>query len=149
MHDCSHRIVPEDVAGVATERRARGRLVGSRDGPAPAVVAAAEAASTASCCWRSRLLAAGTQVDLTWVLQVKLRLLHQRCRTCCKSRGFDCPTHVKSTWVPAAKRRERQQQQATGAAEPSKRHRDAATGAQLSSTTARTTSSGAYFTEKL
>ncbi|KAL7261844.1 hypothetical protein ACSBR1_000275 [Camellia fascicularis] len=34
-----------------------------------------------------------------------------RCRTCCKSRGFQCQTHVKSTWVPAAKRRERQQQQ--------------------------------------
>ncbi|KAJ8446345.1 hypothetical protein Cgig2_005876 [Carnegiea gigantea] len=27
-----------------------------------------------------------------------------------QSRGFDCPTHVKSTWVPASKRRERQQQ---------------------------------------
>ncbi|KAA8531936.1 hypothetical protein F0562_006347 [Nyssa sinensis] len=36
---------------------------------------------------------------------------HMRCRTCCKSRGFQCQTHVKSTWVPAAKRRERQQQQ--------------------------------------
>ncbi|KAL5199855.1 hypothetical protein ABZP36_021058 [Zizania latifolia] len=35
---------------------------------------------------------------------------HLRCRTCCRSRGFSCPTHVKSTWVPAAKRRERQQQ---------------------------------------
>ncbi|KQK17519.1 protein SHI RELATED SEQUENCE 1 [Brachypodium distachyon] len=35
---------------------------------------------------------------------------HQRCRTCCRSRGFSCPTHVKSTWVPASKRRERQQQ---------------------------------------
>ena len=35
---------------------------------------------------------------------------HMRCRTCCRSRGFSCPTHVKSTWVPAAKRRERQQQ---------------------------------------
>ncbi|XP_039014997.1 protein LATERAL ROOT PRIMORDIUM 1-like [Hibiscus syriacus] len=33
---------------------------------------------------------------------------HRRCRTCCKSRGFDCLTHVKSTWVPAARRRERQ-----------------------------------------
>lgn len=35
---------------------------------------------------------------------------HQRCRTCCRSRGFNCSTHVKSTWVPASKRRERQQQ---------------------------------------
>lgn len=30
------------------------------------------------------------------------------CRTCCKGRGYDCATHVKSTWVPAARRRERQ-----------------------------------------
>ncbi|KAL5849899.1 hypothetical protein ACOSQ4_007912 [Xanthoceras sorbifolium] len=35
---------------------------------------------------------------------------HMRCRTCCKSQGFDCPTHVKSTWVPASKRCEQQQQ---------------------------------------
>ncbi|GLU18891.1 hypothetical protein SLE2022_351680 [Rubroshorea leprosula] len=40
--------------------------------------------------------------------QAKKDCSHRRCRTCCKSRGFDCPTHVKSTWVPAAKRRERQ-----------------------------------------
>ncbi|XP_057975828.1 protein SHI RELATED SEQUENCE 1-like [Malania oleifera] len=42
--------------------------------------------------------------------QAKKDCAHMRCRTCCKSRGFQCPTHVKSTWVPAAKRRERQQQ---------------------------------------
>ncbi|KAK4434562.1 protein SHI RELATED SEQUENCE 5 [Sesamum alatum] len=43
--------------------------------------------------------------------QAKKDCVHMRCRTCCKSRGFPCPTHVKSTWVPAAKRREKQQQQ--------------------------------------
>lgn len=43
--------------------------------------------------------------------QAKKDCPHMRCRTCCKSRGYDCHTHVKSTWVPAAKRRERQQQQ--------------------------------------
>lgn len=42
--------------------------------------------------------------------QAKKDCSHLRCRTCCKSRGFQCTTHVKSTWVPAAKRRERQQQ---------------------------------------
>jgi LRP1 type putative zinc finger protein len=73
--------------------------------------------------------------------QAKKDCVHMRCRTCCKTRGFDCPTHVKSTWVPAAKRRERQQQ----VTEPSKRHRDATAGAQPSSTTATTTSSGTYF----
>ncbi|TXG73338.1 hypothetical protein EZV62_001917 [Acer yangbiense] len=40
--------------------------------------------------------------------QAKKDCTHRRCRTCCKSRGFDCATHVKSTWVPAARRRERQ-----------------------------------------
>lgn len=42
--------------------------------------------------------------------QAKKDCAHLRCRTCCKSRGFQCHTHLKSTWVPAAKRRERQQQ---------------------------------------
>lgn len=36
--------------------------------------------------------------------QAKKDCSHRRCRTCCKSRGFDCATHVKSTWVPAARR---------------------------------------------
>ncbi|VFQ75475.1 unnamed protein product [Cuscuta campestris] len=40
--------------------------------------------------------------------QAKKDCSHMRCRTCCRSRGFQCNTHVKSTWVPAAKRRERQ-----------------------------------------
>ncbi|KAJ8540951.1 hypothetical protein K7X08_001767 [Anisodus acutangulus] len=41
--------------------------------------------------------------------QAKKGCSHLRCRTCCKSRGFQCQTHVKSTWVPASRRRERQQ----------------------------------------
>lgn len=32
----------------------------------------------------------------------------RRCRTCCKARGYDCSTHVRSTWVSASRRRERQ-----------------------------------------
>uniref|UniRef100_A0A7C9AXW0 Uncharacterized protein n=2 Tax=Opuntia streptacantha TaxID=393608 RepID=A0A7C9AXW0_OPUST len=40
--------------------------------------------------------------------QAKKDCTHRRCRTCCRSRGFECETHVKSTWVPAARRRERQ-----------------------------------------
>lgn len=39
--------------------------------------------------------------------QAKKDCSHRRCRTCCKSRGFECSTHVRSTWVPAARRRER------------------------------------------
>ncbi|XP_060188806.1 protein EXPRESSION OF TERPENOIDS 1-like [Lycium barbarum] len=45
--------------------------------------------------------------------QAKKDCQHMRCRTCCKSRGFQCTTHVKSTWIPAAKRKERQQQLAS------------------------------------
>ncbi|KAL6613796.1 hypothetical protein ACP70R_036066 [Stipagrostis hirtigluma subsp. patula] len=51
--------------------------------------------------------------------QAKKDCSHNRCRTCCKSRGFDCSTHVKSTWVPAARRRERQQIAASGSASSS------------------------------
>lgn len=40
--------------------------------------------------------------------QAKKECKQRRCRTCCKSRGFECSTHVKSTWVSAARRRERQ-----------------------------------------
>ncbi|CAK9228015.1 unnamed protein product, partial [Sphagnum troendelagicum] len=45
--------------------------------------------------------------------QAKKDCSYQRCRTCCKSRGFECSTHLKSTWVPAAKRRERQAAEAS------------------------------------
>lgn len=48
--------------------------------------------------------------------QAKKDCTHRRCRTCCKSRGYDCSTHVKSTWVPAARRRERQQLSSTALA---------------------------------
>ncbi|GJX35359.1 SHI related sequence 1-like protein [Tanacetum coccineum] len=53
--------------------------------------------------------------------QAKKDCPHMRCRTCCKSRGFQCQTHVKSTWVPAAKRRERQQYLGGGQHDPNRR----------------------------
>nr|GMC57525.1 protein SHI RELATED SEQUENCE 1-like [Ipomoea batatas] len=63
--------------------------------------------------------------------QAKKDCSHMRCRTCCRSRGFQCQTHVKSTWVPASKRRERlsslqdtQQQQQLLSRETPKRQRD-------------------------
>ncbi|KAK8945933.1 hypothetical protein KSP40_PGU021320 [Platanthera guangdongensis] len=85
--------------------------------------------------------------------QAKKDCVHMRCRTCCKSRGFHCSTHVKSTWVPAAKRRERQQQlsaaaslhqqqnpPSSAAGEPSKRPRDLS--ARLPTIIATSTSGG-------
>ncbi|XP_073121747.1 protein SHI RELATED SEQUENCE 3-like [Henckelia pumila] len=36
--------------------------------------------------------------------QAKKDCQHLRCRSCCKSRGFACETHVKSTWVPVSLR---------------------------------------------
>ncbi|WCJ40921.1 SHI-related sequence 5 [Euphorbia peplus] len=41
--------------------------------------------------------------------QAKKDCVHKRCRTCCKTKGFECQTHVKSTWVPAYRRRPRSQ----------------------------------------
>ncbi|KAL1198623.1 Protein SHI RELATED SEQUENCE 5 [Cardamine amara subsp. amara] len=68
--------------------------------------------------------------------QAKKDCPHMRCRTCCKSRGFHCHTHVKSTWVPAAKRRERLAQLASlqhhsnssRETQNAKRHREASGG---------------------
>ncbi|CAM8912221.1 unnamed protein product [Rhodiola kirilowii] len=45
--------------------------------------------------------------------QAKKDCTYSRCRTCCRSRGFECQTHVKSTWVAAPVRRERQQKLTT------------------------------------
>ncbi|XP_047320759.1 protein SHI RELATED SEQUENCE 3-like [Impatiens glandulifera] len=39
--------------------------------------------------------------------QSKKDCVYMRCRTCCKSRGFQCQTHVKSTWIPVSRRRPR------------------------------------------
>ena len=41
--------------------------------------------------------------------QAKKDCAYMRCRTCCNNKGFQCQTHVKSTWVPACKRRQRAQ----------------------------------------
>uniref|UniRef100_A0A1J3FFN0 Protein SHI RELATED SEQUENCE 3 n=1 Tax=Noccaea caerulescens TaxID=107243 RepID=A0A1J3FFN0_NOCCA len=37
--------------------------------------------------------------------QSKKECVYMRCRTCCKSKGFPCQTHINSTWVPAYRRR--------------------------------------------
>ncbi|XP_024402501.1 protein LATERAL ROOT PRIMORDIUM 1 isoform X1 [Physcomitrium patens] len=78
--------------------------------------------------------------------QAKKDCSFQRCRTCCKSRDFDCATHVKSTWVPASKRRERQAAEAAAAAagQPrpkSKRARTITLAAPAGATTSMTTTS--------
>ncbi|XVF15845.1 hypothetical protein REPUB_Repub09cG0191300 [Reevesia pubescens] len=85
--------------------------------------------------------------------QAKKDCPHMRCRTCCKSRGFDCQTHVKSTWVPASKRRERlqqlaalqqqqQQQQLQLRGENPKRQRENPTSSSLACTRLPTNASG-------
>jgi len=43
--------------------------------------------------------------------QAKKECVYMRCRTCCKNKGFQCETHVKSTWIPLYRRRQRQQHQ--------------------------------------
>ncbi|KAI8554211.1 hypothetical protein RHMOL_Rhmol05G0081100 [Rhododendron molle] len=47
--------------------------------------------------------------------QAKKECVFVRCRSCCRNRGYQCPTHVRSTWVPVSQRpqssRPQQQQQ--------------------------------------
>nr|XP_033512340.1 protein EXPRESSION OF TERPENOIDS 1-like isoform X2 [Nicotiana tomentosiformis] len=68
--------------------------------------------------------------------QAKKDCTYLRCRTCCKSRGFHCQTHVKSTWAPVSTRRPRhhlhqqlstiqqQQYQLQAGPNPNKRYRE-------------------------
>ena len=79
--------------------------------------------------------------------QAKKDCVYSRCRTCCRSRGFHCSTHVKSTWVPAAKRRQR------AALKVSKRAREVrpggTSGATSSSTSGFSPSSSSLFISSL
>nr|WHL55525.1 SRS3 [Litchi chinensis] len=43
--------------------------------------------------------------------QAKKNCVYMRCRTCCKRKGFQCQTHIKSTWIPAYRRRQKQHHQ--------------------------------------
>ncbi|CAL0329258.1 unnamed protein product [Lupinus luteus] len=39
--------------------------------------------------------------------QAKKDCPYSRCRTCCKNKGFECQTHLRSTWIPVDRRRHR------------------------------------------
>nr|XP_016500080.1 PREDICTED: protein SHI RELATED SEQUENCE 1-like isoform X2 [Nicotiana tabacum] len=65
--------------------------------------------------------------------QAKKDCTYLRCRTCCRSRGFHCQTHIKSTWAPVSTRRPRHhlhqqlstiQQQLQAVPNPNKRYRE-------------------------
>ncbi|KAH7575013.1 hypothetical protein JRO89_XS02G0035400 [Xanthoceras sorbifolium] len=43
--------------------------------------------------------------------QAKKNCVYMRCRTCCKRKGFQCQTHIKSTWIPAYRRHQKQYHQ--------------------------------------
>jgi LRP1 type putative zinc finger protein len=80
--------------------------------------------------------------------QAKKDCAHQRCRTCCKSRGLSCPTHVKSTWVPAAKRRERHQQLAAATTAGAAPSRDVTKRPRARLTVATPSSSGTHYSQQ-
>ncbi|KAK7404411.1 hypothetical protein VNO78_05289 [Psophocarpus tetragonolobus] len=42
--------------------------------------------------------------------QAKKDCAHSRCRTCCKNKGFKCQTHIRSTWIPVDRRRQKVEQ---------------------------------------
>ncbi|KAE9620360.1 hypothetical protein Lal_00019268 [Lupinus albus] len=39
--------------------------------------------------------------------QAKKDCAYSRCRTCCKNKDFECQTHLRSTWIPVDRRRQR------------------------------------------
>ncbi|KAF9593933.1 hypothetical protein IFM89_026176 [Coptis chinensis] len=78
-----------------------------------------EAVQLAGLAWEGRAHCGLDDARNTARLIAKLYCCGFRCRTCCKSRGYDCATHIKSTWVPAAHRRERHQLSASAAVDAS------------------------------
>ncbi|XP_055808786.1 protein SHI RELATED SEQUENCE 3-like [Solanum dulcamara] len=57
--------------------------------------------------------------------QAKKDCAYLRCRTCCKNRGYECQTHVKSTWIPLSTRRPRHHQVSITIQQPNpKRYRE-------------------------
>lgn len=65
--------------------------------------------------------------------QAKKDCAYSRCRSCCKNKGFECQTHIRSTWIPVDRRRQRMEQHPSpttsnpnhlqGAGDVSKRHK--------------------------
>lgn len=54
--------------------------------------------------------------------QAKKNCLYMRCRSCCKKRGFQCQTHINSTWIPAYRRRQQYHQQLLTIQEAQQQH---------------------------
>ncbi|KAJ4832153.1 hypothetical protein Tsubulata_015996 [Turnera subulata] len=82
--------------------------------------------------------------------QAKKDCVYMRCRTCCKTKGFHCQTHVKSTWVPAYRRRQKalnlasvQQQQLQGQ-NPKRVREDLGTGLEMANFPAEVTSAATF-----
>ncbi|KAK9060394.1 hypothetical protein SSX86_021098 [Deinandra increscens subsp. villosa] len=51
--------------------------------------------------------------------KAKRDCLYYRCRSCCKGNGFQCQTHIKSTWVPISTRQVVRNSEAAAMAAPS------------------------------
>lgn len=66
-------------------------------------------------CWKTMLMQGGIAGSFSSRCQdcgnqAKKECVYLRCRTCCRNKGFQCQTHVKSTWIPLYRRRQRPQQ---------------------------------------
>lgn len=57
--------------------------------------------------------------------QAKKDCEYSRCRSCCKNKGFNCQTHIRSTWIPVDRRRHQklEQQQPLQGDDTPKRHK--------------------------
>ncbi|PWA75396.1 hypothetical protein CTI12_AA238780 [Artemisia annua] len=64
--------------------------------------------------------------------KAKKDCLYYRCRSCCKGHGFQCQTHIKSTWVPISTRQSVRNLAANSAAPPHNDHHQQEEQQQLS-----------------
>ncbi|KAD2394389.1 hypothetical protein E3N88_41366 [Mikania micrantha] len=55
--------------------------------------------------------------------KAKRDCLYYRCRSCCKGHGFQCQTHVKSTWVPISTRQMVMRDSVAAMVAPQQHHR--------------------------
>ncbi|CAJ1958923.1 unnamed protein product [Sphenostylis stenocarpa] len=82
--------------------------------------------------------------------RAKKDCIFRRCRTCCKGRGYDCNTHVKSTWIPSIRRREREMAVVSaGGGSSSKRPRALVGSSQNATATSHSSNSNATTSKSL
>ncbi|KAM0062162.1 putative transcription factor STY-LRP1 family [Helianthus debilis subsp. tardiflorus] len=81
--------------------------------------------------------------------KAKRDCLYYRCRSCCRGHGFQCQTHIKSTWVPISTRQVVRNSAAAMAAQPHQYHHQQGEQQQLDRSTPSPSGFGGRFPSEL